>query len=362
MKRIASWFLVLGLLGPLAGLTGGPAWADPIQPTFTSQRRLTVPLPYAPQVDSPTATASLFGSVQATATADGQNAPPAMANQPKLTLTGNVQNPNFIPNNVQAMTTTAMSPNTPGTTAQSSALISVQAQRAATAPQVEIVSTQNLALTLNLGTPAVGAGITVASATARSRDPISLGTDGFGDMGLDAGDMVVMDFDLLGGSAPAGTMYTTQGVVLPDAAVENPDDLFDDSDDMSTMFAQSASLAALGLQSLAAGVEPIFTLTIDNTGPVLTIVFIAGTSNNFLFTFSRTAQEIQNNVRDLLAGGNFPVLTITTTLQRDMANATFGNEDLLEATVTSVPEPASVVLGLLGGTCLTLALRQRKRR
>src|SRR5262245_22606820 len=103
MKRIVTWFLTLGLIGPLAGLLDQPAWADPIQSTFTSQRSLTVPLPFAPQVDSPTATASLFGSALATATADGQSATVSLPNQPKLTLTGNPQNPNLMSNAVMAM-------------------------------------------------------------------------------------------------------------------------------------------------------------------------------------------------------------------------------------------------------------------
>ncbi len=349
MKSIASWFLSLGFFGLLTW--SGPVRAELITAHMTSQRVIAVPLPFAP-----TRPPNLQGSVLATATADAVSNT-ASLEATKLTLVNDPlqpQIPIIMTTPVAISSGAVMSP--AGTLAVASAQINLQQSanivngNVASALTIDSQQSLNMMLTTN-------AMSTFATGMARSRDPITLGIDGFGASFLPGGTSLSMDFNFLdAGAVPGGSAYTADGVIFPDS-ISDPDSLFEPP---------PPATSSLGLLDALPGAESLFSLRVDHTGLATVITFTPGSvsSSNFTFDYtvagnSVTPSQIQARVLNYLNGGPGDIFRVTVTLKGDLNNVTLGNQDVLELTV---PEPTSLVLGLVGGGFLLAASGRRKRR
>lgn len=330
MRRTGPLWLHVGLAVCATAL---PARADLLQSEMTSERVIQVPLPFA-------AGQQTLGAARATAAADAAAASLNLK-QSKLIPIGDPRDPvlqtppvgvNILP--------VLQSPTVPGTTATASARISLDGTMRGT-NGLRITSTQRVAIGLS-----TGAGTTAARAHARTRDPITVGEDGFGDAPLPGATTLSMDFSLVSvGLIDPGSMYSTESVVVP-ANISDPDLLFD---------------------TPPAGTDMLFSLVVDFTGPTKDVTFTPGTADSlspYDFAFSAGPGAIETIVETFVNGGADPFLFNVTVKIKDtmtVPNLTFGNQDELQGSL-AVPEPSSLILGLCGVAVTAAALRRRRTR
>jgi hypothetical protein len=322
-----GWFFVVAAVG-------GPAKGDVL--TVTSERMIVVPTPNAG------GSATIFGSASATANADGNAQTNAVQRQAKLTAAGGPP-ATLNTNNVNAVAGPVTSPIVPATKAFAQSTIDTSGSTLNGA-NVTIDSKESINLNVSVGVPPNPPGVTMASASGFTRDPIILGTSGFGGNPVAAGSQYTMNYSLLGaGHVPHGGIWTSQEFIMP-GAFPDPDTTITTPPPGSILF---------------------FGLTVDNTGPTKTVTFTPGTSNsNFTFSFSRTVAQIDADLLAFFGGAaDLSLFSGTVTVNAPMSNVTLADQDQGSASLValSVPEPSPLALALVGMLASLSVLKLTRR-
>ncbi|MDY7009937.1 MAG: PEP-CTERM sorting domain-containing protein [Planctomycetota bacterium] len=296
----------------------------------TAQRTIRPPIP------NPGGSATIFGSVKATADADGNAGSVEKKHQEKLTASGGP--PNTLVTNSVIATVSKVSPITPGTTAFSKAVVDPTGSFL-DSPDVVIKMKTTAEVAITLGLPPFPPGLTQASATARARDPIIFGDQGFGEQSLPVGASFDMLFELLDtATLDEGGTYVARQYVIP-GAYEDPETL-DNLPDGSALF---------------------FSLVVNHEAGSKTVVFTPGTdTDKFDFSFNRSKELIESDVLAFFGGADdLEVCVGTVKLKEAMNNVTLASEDNDTISGSRIPEPTTLALLAFGGASLLIRRRRK---